>query len=170
MGLRTKRLALATLFGVVVFLSDVVLPSPLKYMFFVVHATLLCLGAIILRRMGATYVALIGGSLAAVWQFATAPFTFAFAVLYGLLVDGLIVVFKVIEDDYVMRRRLIAASAVGTVVVGGASFYTTVIVFGWFPRNVFIETAILVGGTLNGAVAGYLASLVWNKYLKDLAL
>lgn len=71
--LQSKRVAVATLFGAVIFVTKTVLPSPIGHMFIVVHALLLALGALLLRRMGATYVSVIGGVLTALWRTALAP-------------------------------------------------------------------------------------------------
>jgi hypothetical protein len=169
--LEPKRIALATVFGVVIFLSKAVAPSPLDKMFIVVHALLLALGALLLKRMGATYVALIGGTLAVLWRATWAPFSLVFALLYGLFVDGFLFLFKVrFGDGQVKTSRLVAAMTVCTAILGFMSYYTTVLLLGLLERNLLLELSILVVGTINGTVAGYLASIVWNKYLKSIKL
>jgi len=47
---KTKRVALATLFGVVIFLSKTIVPPPIDEILIVVQALLLALGALLLRR------------------------------------------------------------------------------------------------------------------------
>jgi len=171
MGLNTKTVTVATLFGAVIFVSKTVVPSPIDKMFIVVHALLLALGALLLRRMGATYVALIAGVLTALWRTALAPFTFVFDILYGLLVDGFFFIFKVnTADDDVKIGRLIASMTVSTALVGLLTYYVTVLSLGLLQRNLVLEVGILVIGTLNGVVAGYFASLIWNKHLKEAKL
>lgn len=92
---KTRRVALAAIFGAVIFLSKTFLPSPIDKMFILVPALLLALGALVLGRMGATYVATVGGILTALWRISMAPFTLIFAVLYGLLVDSLFFILKI---------------------------------------------------------------------------
>lgn len=169
---KTKRVALATLFGAVIFLSKTVMPSPIDKMFIVLHALLLVLGSLLLRRMGATYVAVIGGVLTALWRTALAPFTFVFALLYGLFVDGFFFIFKVKRAAFgsVETHRLVVSMSVSTALLGLISYYITVFIFGLVQRNPLLEVGILVIGTLNGAFAGYLASIVWNRYLKNVKL
>jgi len=163
----SKRVAVATLFGAVIFVSKTVLPSPVDKMFIVVHAALLALGALLLRRMGATYVAVVGGILTALWRSALAPFTFGFALLYGLLVDGLFLVFRVnTKGGEVNTRMVVAIMMVSTALTGFLSYYVTVFPFGLFQQNPAIDAAILAAGILSGMVAGYLASVIWNKRLK----
>lgn len=168
---KTKRVALATLFGAVIFLSKTVMPSPIDKMFIFLHALLLALGSLLLRRMGATYVAVIGGALTALWRTALAPFTFVFALLYGLLVDSFFFIFKVNPiEGRVKTSSLIASMTVSTALMGLISYYMTVFIFSLIQRNPLLEVSILAIGTLNGALAGYLASIIWNRYLKNVKL
>lgn len=168
---KTKRIALATLFGAIIFLSKIVVPSPIDKMFIGVHALLLALGALLLKKMGATYVAIIGGFLTALWRISFAPFTFVFALLYGLFIDIFFFIFKVnTTEGNVKTNRLVASMTVSTALVGLISYYTTVFIAGLLPRNPMLELSILIIGALNGSVAGYFTSIIWNKYLKKAKL
>lgn len=168
---KTKRVALATVFGVVVFLSKTFLPSPIDKMFSLPHALLLSLGALLLGTLGATYVAGIGGALTALWRIALAPFTFFFALLYGLLVDFFFFVLKAnTGEGNVKVSRLVASMAVTTALLGVSSYYTTVFIADLLPRNPMLELGILVMGTINGTIAGYFSSIIWNRYLKNFRL
>lgn len=167
---KTKRVTLATVFGVLLFFSKTVVPSPIDKMFIIIQALLLALGTLLLRRMGATYVALIGGVLTASLRPAMAPFTFVFALLYGLFVDIFFTLFKVNTESNVRTSRLIASMTLSTALVGITSYYTTVILFGLLQRNPILELNILVIGALNGTVAGYSASIIWNRHLKNVKL
>jgi len=161
----------ATLFGAVIFVTKTVLPSPIDKMFMFIHALLLALGALLLRRMGATYVSVIGGVLTALWRIALAPFTFVFALLYGLLVDGFFYIFKVnTADERVRTGRLITSMTLSTALVGLLSYYVTVFLLGLLQRNPILEVGILIVGTFNGTIAGYLASIIWKKHLKNAKL
>lgn len=167
MRVETKRLALSTLLGVVVFLSKTLVPSPFDKMFIVVQALILTLGGLLLRRMGATYVAVVGGVLTAFWRAESAPFTFVFALLYGLFVDGFLFIFKVNPtNDGVKTNSLVVSITLSTALIGLLSNYAAV-AFGLLPRNPMLEVGILIVGTLNGIAAGYLASIIWNRYLKN---
>jgi hypothetical protein len=136
-----------------------------------VHALLLALGALLLKRMGATYVAIIGGFLTAFWRLSTAPFTLIFALLYGLLVDFFFFIFKTNTlKDKVKSSKLVASLTVSTALVGLISYYSTVFLFDLLQRNPLLEVGMLIFGALNGAVAGYFTSIIWNKYLKNIKL
>lgn len=164
---KARRIAVATLFGALIFVSKVVVPSPIDKMFVVIQALLLALGALLLKRMGATYVAAIGGCLTALWRISFAYFTFIFALLYGLFVDIFFFVFNVKTDrDAVETSKLIALMTVSTALVGLISYYTTVFPFSLLPKNLVLEVSILIVGALNGSVAGYFASVIWNRHLR----
>jgi hypothetical protein len=164
----TRRVAIATIFGVLIFLTKTILPSPVNKVIVIVQALLLALGALLLEKMGATYVAVVGGFLTAMWNLALVPFTFFFAILFGMLVDGAFFLFRVdIVEGRVKANRLVAAMTVSTMLVGILSYYTTVHLLELIPRNLVMEVVIIVMGTISGAVAGYIAALVWNERLKD---
>ena len=140
-------------------------PSPINKMLVVIQALLLALGSLFVGTLGATCVALAGGILTALWNLALAPFTFLFALLYGLFVDSFFFLFKVdIVEGRVKASRLIGAMALSTMLVGISSYCTTAHLTGLVPRNLVTEIAIMIVGTVSGSVGGYLASIVWNRY------
>ncbi len=164
--MNSRKLTLSTLFGVAIFAFETALPTPIDKAFVLPQALLLSLGHLLLGAPGATYISLVGGLLTAVWRAAYAPFTIAFALLYGLLIDAISSVIKVrrVNND-VKPKRLIAAVTVSTVVVGLASYYTSVI-FRFFPRDLLLEVGILVAGVVNGLIGGYLSVVIWKRMFK----
>jgi hypothetical protein len=168
------------MFGVAIFISKIALPYPFDKVLVAFQALFLVLGALLMGRMGATYVSLVGGILMAFWRVAMAPFTFAFAVMYGLLVDGLILGFKAksVKGD-VKTSRMVAAVTVSTGIVGLASYYVTVFVVKIIARSPIVvpiagltinvvETGILIAGLINGLIAGYVATYIWKRNLRQL--
>ena len=165
--LHAKKVATATIFGVVIFVTKTVVPTPMNKMFIVVQALLLGLGSLLLNKKGATYVAVVGGVLTALSNIALAPFTFSFALLYGLLVDGLFFIFTVnTVNGKVKTTRSITAMTLSTVLVGLPSYYTSVWL-GLIPRNLPLEVTILSVGIVSGVIAGYFVSIIWNKQLAN---
>jgi len=162
-SLSPRKLALATIFGVIVFIFETVLPTPIDKAFTIIQAMLLSLGYLLLGVPGATYISLIGGSLTALWRTPLAPFTIAFALLYGLLIDSLSWVLKArgIKGD-VKERNLIVAVTLSTIIVGLASYFTAVI-FALLPRNPLMEITILALGVVSGLLGGYLSIVIWKK-------
>jgi len=168
------------MFGVAVFISKIALPYPFDKALIVFQALFLALGALLIGVMGATYVSLVGGVLTAFWRASMALFTLAFALMYGLLVDSLILVFKAKSSKGdVSSSRMVAAVTVSTGIVGLTSYYVTVFVvpiitrsptvvyIAGFAINV-VEVAILIAGLVNGLIAGYVASYVWKRNLRQL--
>lgn len=154
----TKRIAIATIFGTVIFVFKIVLPTPIDKMFVITQALLLALGSLLLGKMGATYVATVGGLLTTVWRVAFAPFSLIFAVVYGVLIDVFFYVFKVrVPHGDVKTSRLVASLTLSTAAIGLPSTYITVSI-GLMPMIPILYLIIIVIGIVNGAAAGYLAS------------
>ena len=169
LGKSTWRVALIALFGVIVFVSKVVIPSPIDKMTIVVQALFLILGSLLLRRLGATSVAAIGASLTILLRPHLPLLTIGFALIYGLLTDGFVSLFhvKAPEDD-VRAKRLVAAVTLSTTITGFASYYTTVHVLALLPRNLILEAIILVAGVINGFLGGCLAVVIWRRALRHM--
>ncbi|UCD95995.1 MAG: hypothetical protein JSV35_05730 [Candidatus Bathyarchaeota archaeon] len=170
-----RRIAIAIVFGVLIFLSKSLIPSPINKMLIVFQALLLALSSLMLRvharGFGATLTGLVGGCLTAMWDISLAPFSLIFALLFGLLVDGLFFAFGVDgEKRRVDAWRIVAGLTLATAIVGFSSYYTTTHLTGVIPRNIGLEVAILAMGTFNGAVAGYLTSVIWNRYRGNFSL
>ena len=166
----TQRITLVVLFGVAVFLSKALLPSPMDKMVVVFQALFLVLGSLLLRRLGATSVAAIGAVLTISLRPQLPFFTLMFALIYGLLTDGLTTIFDVkTADGDVRARRLVAAVTLSTTITGLASYYTTVHILSLLPRNPALETLIFVVGVINGLLGGYLAAVIWRKALRHIA-
>jgi hypothetical protein len=162
--IKSKRIAFAAIFGIVIFISKI-LPTPIDKMFIFVQGFLLATSSLLLGRLGATYVALIGGLLTTVWRVGFAPFSLIFAVLYGLLTDSFIYFFKVrLPHRDVKTNRLVVSLTLSTAVVGLLSTYTTVLM-GLMPMTSILYLIIIVVGIISGAVAGYFVSFLWKKHL-----
>jgi len=164
---KSKRLALATFLGVLIFVSKIPLVTPLDKAAIVVQALLLPLGYLVIGKLGATYVSIVGGLLTAILRPALSPFTLLFALLYGLLTDGFCILFKV-RASQLKTLRLTLSMGVSTALIGLISYYATVYAFPLLPRNPIMELVILVSGTLCGLVGGYVAAKIWRKYLSNI--
>jgi len=165
------RITLIALFGVTVFISKALLPSPLDKMVVVIQALFLALGSLLSRPLGATKVAAIGAALTIVLRPSLAPITLAFALMYGLLTDGFISIFHANVPEGEMRaKRLTAATTVSTAITGLASYYVTVHILALLPRNPILEIIILGVGVISGLLGGFLAALISRKALRHLVV
>ena len=159
----SRRYALAAIFGAIIFTSKIFAPSPMKDSVVIVQALLLGLGALLLTPLGATLVATIGGLLTASYTSQLAFFTIAFAVLYGLLVDGLMKLFRARVNEIEIRAHRVAlAITLSTAIIGFVAYGTT-IVLGLLPRNPAAEVFILAGGIVTGLIGGYLDVIIWRR-------
>jgi hypothetical protein len=161
-----RRIAIGALFGVVIFVSATVVPTPMDKMLIVVQATLLGLSSLLVKRLGATYAGTVAGLLISLSRAAYAPFSLIFAIAYGLLVDGSFRFFRVrMPDRNVQTRRVVASLTLSTAVVGLCSMYVTISI-GLMPMIPALYAIIIIVGIINGVAAGFVTSFIWNRYLK----
>ncbi|MCW4030224.1 MAG: hypothetical protein NWE92_11330 [Candidatus Bathyarchaeota archaeon] len=180
---RLQQLFIIALFGAIIFVANVFLPPPLNYLMIVVQAVLLAIAALFIHHVGAMYVGAVGGLLTALWNPSLGPFTFLFAFLYGVFVDLLLYLFKIQGNRMgVNQNRLIAAMAVSTLLIAVTSYSA----FAAFPeilsaagisyvslfvqRSPMLDAMVLFMGPATGAVAGYAAAYLWNKYLRHICV
>lgn len=148
----------------------------------VVQSLLLALAALFIRKVGATYVGAVGGLLTALGSPALGPFTFFFAFLYGVYVDVTIYLFRVKGTTLgVNQNRLIAAMTVSTLLIAISSYSAFAVFpeffnaqgFGYISlfiqRSLMLDVLVLIMGPITGMTAGYTASYLWNKYLRNMA-
>jgi hypothetical protein len=165
------------LFGSIIFVVNVFLPPPLNYVLIVVEAVLLALSGLFIRKLGATYVGAVGGLLTALGNPALGPFTFLFTLIFGILVDMFLFIFRInASREGVNRNRLMAAMALSTMLIGILSYSA----FAMFPqftgsglfiqRSPMLDALVLFMGPATGIVAGFAASYLWNKYLRHILI
>ena len=178
---KITRIFIIALFGSIIFVVNVFLPPPLNYVLIVVEAVLLALSGLFIKG-GASYVGAVGGLLTALWSPALGPLTFLFAFLFGVLVDAFLFFFRInATREGVNRNRLIAAMAIATMLIGLISYSAFALLPQFIPfakdyiglfiqRSTMLDALVLFMGPATGAVAGYAASYLWNKYLRNIQL
>jgi hypothetical protein len=180
---RLQRLFILSLFGSIIFVANIFLPPPFNYLMMVIQAVFLALSALFIKKAGAMYAGAIGGLLTALLSgSALGPFTFFFSFLFGVYVDLFIFAFKIKGTrEGVNRNRLIAAMTLSTLMIAVSSYSA----FALLPQsfnleriafvNLFVQPSpmltalVLFMGPATGAVAGYAAAYLWNKYLRYLS-
>ena len=164
MVLQSRSVALAALFGAMIAVSKIVMPSPIDKAVVIIQVVFLALSHLLLGNFGATSVALVGGVITAFWRASNALFTLTFALLYGLLVDVLSLALKVkTKEGEVETRKLTMTMTVSTAFVGAISYYVSVYLLALLPRAPVLEAGILTAGVINGVGGGYLAAVIWRK-------
>jgi uncharacterized membrane protein len=180
---KLQRLFIIALFGAIIFVANIFLPQPLNYLMMVVQAVFLALSALFIKRTGAMYAGAVGGLLTALLSGSSlGPFTFLFSFLFGVFVDLFLFVFKVKGmRGGVNQKRLIAAMALSTLMIAVSSYSA----FALLPQSFNLEkiayvslvvqpspmltALVLFMGPATGAVAGYAAAYLWNKYLRHIS-
>ena len=178
---KINQIFITALFASIIFVVNAFLPPPLNYILIVVEAVLLALSGLFIRG-GATYVGAVGGLLTALASPALGPFTFLFTFLFGVLVDCFLFIFRISgSPEGVNRNRLIAAMAVSTMLIGLLSYSAFALLPQFVPfaaqfssaglfiqRSTMLDALVLFMGPVTGGVAGYAASYLWNKYLRNI--
>ncbi len=180
---RIQKLFIIALFGSIIFVANIFLPPPLNYLIIVVQAVLLALSTLFIHKVGAMYVGAVGGLLTALGSPALGPFTFFFAFLYGAYVDLCVYLFKINGSRTgVNSKRLMAAMAVSTLLIAVSSYLAFSMAPDFFSaqgltamglfiqRSPMLDALVIFMGTATGAVAGYAAAYLWNKYLRHMSL
>jgi hypothetical protein len=166
---KAKRLFIVALFGSVIFVTRVFVPSPVDKLLIVVDAVLLALSALFIKKVGATYVGAVGGVLTGLWRPSLLPFSVIYAFIYGVMVDVFLFLFKVkATTEGVNRNRLMTAMAFNTLLIGFLTYYMTTVFPQLIQRYPVLDMLVLFMSPVTGAVAGYAASYLWNKYLKNI--
>lgn len=175
--MESRKLATATLLGVIVFLIKGPLLAPYADFLLIFEAILVGLGFALLGRGGATFVELVNGILLTAYEAiavpALAPFVLPLALLFGILVDLLGVSLHVREGSAVSGWRLAAAVTVSSAVTGVVAYFATLsalVSLGFLPNDpstdLILGLTVVVIGVAEGAAGGYLAARIWERNLK----
>jgi hypothetical protein len=162
----SRRVALASLFGVLILVSVGFLPAPTSDFLIIFEAFFLALSFLVVGRGGATYVGLVAGVLITFVKPSFFPLDLVFATMFGIFVDGTSLVFRAKRGNEAVTPRLVAAMTVSTGVVGFVSYYIAAVMTNLVPNQIGLDATVLIFGTVSGAVGGFAAARVWNKYLK----
>ncbi len=162
---RTRRIAIASLFGVIIFGIRGFIPAPSADFLIGIESFLLALTVIIIGRFGATYVEFVNGLILTPVKLSFAPFSLLLALL-GIQVDILSMLLRPKVGPDVRTGRIVAIMTISTATTGVISYYTTAILTSIVPYNPVLDITILVYGVVSGAVGGYLAVKVWKRNLR----
>jgi hypothetical protein len=179
---RLQRLFIIALFGAIIFVGNLFLPPPLNYLMMVVQSVLLALASLFIHKVGAIYVGAIGGLLTALVSPSLGPFTFIFALLYGVFVDVFMTIFRVKGTrEGVDRNRVMAVMTFSTLLIAIASYSAFAVFPDFFAaqglsyfslflqRSSMLDALVLFMGPATGVTAGYASAYLWNKYLRHIS-
>ena len=173
----TRRLATATLLGVIIFLIKGPLLAPYADFLLIFEALLVGLGFALLGKGGGIFVELVNGVLLTVYEAITvpalAPFVLPLALLFGALVDFVGTYLRVRIGGTVNARRLALTVTVSSAVTGTVAYFATLsalVSLGFLPNDpvtdIILGATVIAVGVVEGAAGGYLAARTWEKNLK----
>lgn len=166
--MQVKTIGFSALLGATIFLEKIIFPPPYDKLFTVfIQAALLTIGFLIAGPIGPMLAGVISGALMTIVRPEFFAMTFFFAALYGLLISMFMAAFGVNQQRRVSKKRLLVSSALASAIVGSLSSLTS-IYLGVIVFNISIVVGIMVAGIVEGALGGYLASIVWEKSLRYL--
>jgi hypothetical protein len=161
----TRRVALASLFGGLIFAVMGFVPAPTSDYLIVFQAFFLALSFLVVGRGGATYVGTVSGLLITAVKPGFFPYDLVFSLLFGVLVDLLAIAFRSKNGSSARTGRLVAALTISTGVVGFTAYYVTAVLTNLVPNDLFLDLTVLIFGVAMGAIGGFLAARVWNRNL-----
>jgi hypothetical protein len=174
--LETRKLATATLFGVIIALVKAPFTFPVTDYLIIVEVPILALSFLLLGRGGATYTGLVNGVLQSAVKVSFFPFDLIFAVSYGALVDVFGTLLKVRAAEKTNARRLALALGLASTVLGVSIAYVFLalnlspgINLSSYSTSTLLEVVygpIVVWGIISGTLGGYISDRVWEKNLK----
>lgn len=164
---RSRRVALASLFGVLILVTMGFLPAPTSDFLIVIEAFFLALSFLVIGRGGATYTGLVAGLLITAVKLSFFPLDLVFALFFGVMVDVTSLAFGAKRAQDARTARLVAAVTISTGLVGFVAYYVTAVLTNIVPNQIGLDITILIFGIASGAAGGYAAARVWNKYLKS---
>jgi hypothetical protein len=174
--LETRKLATATLFGVIIALVKAPFTFPITDYLIIVEVPILALSFLLLGRGGATYTGLVNGVLQSAVKVSFFPYDLIFAVSYGALVDVFGTLLKVRTAEKANARRLALALGLASTVLGVSIAYVFLalnlspgINVSSYSTTTLLEVIygpIVVWGIISGTLGGYISDRLWEKNLK----
>lgn len=162
--MKSRDIALSSLFGVVIFSQKLLLPAPYdKFISLFLQITLLCLAFLTAGVKGPIITGVISGLLTTIMRGELPLMTFIFALLYGVLVSAFSFLFRVVEAGHLRRGRLMSSALIATLLVGIASSSVT-IALGLMPFDPMLVAAMLCAGGLQGLGGGYISYVLWTRH------
>ncbi len=172
----TRKLATATLLGVVIAVVKAPFTFPITDYLIIVEVPMLALSFLLLGKGGATYTGLVNGVLQSAVKVSFFPYDLLFAISYGALVDIFGTILHVRNEGRTSTWRLTVALGLASTVLGVSIAYVFLALnlssglgITGFSTATLVEVVyvpIVVWGIVSGALGGFLSARVWEKNLK----
>jgi hypothetical protein len=175
--LETRKLATATIFGVIIAVVKAPFTFPVTDYLIIIEVPILALSFLLLGRGGATYTGLVNGAIQSLVKVGLFPYDLIFAVSFGALVDIFGTVLNVRKEGKTSAVRLAGALGLASTVLGVGIAYVF-LALNLSPGTIDVSTystsellelvyvPIVVWGILSGIFGGYFSAKVWERNLK----
>ncbi len=174
--METRKLATATLFGVVIAVIKAPFTFPVTDYLIIVEVPILALSFLLLGRGGATYAGLVNGAIQSAFKAGLFPYDLIFAVSFGFLVDLFGTVLRARDDAKTSASRLAAALGLASAVLGVSIAYVFlalnlsagVDLSGYSTTEVIevVYAPIVIWGVISGVIGGFLSARLWERNLR----
>ena len=171
----TRKLATATVFGVIIAAVKAPFPFPITDFLNIVEVPMLGLSFLLLGEGGASYSGLVNGMISSVAKVGFFPLNLIFGFAYGVLVDVFGSLFRARGKEKTSTRRLMAALAAASTLLGVGITYVTLafnvnpsVSFPGYTTAALLEVVYLptvTWGVLSGVVGGFVSARVWDRGL-----
>jgi hypothetical protein len=175
--LDTRKLATATLFGVVIAVVKAPFTFPVTDYLIIIEVPILALSFLLLGKGGATFTGFVNGVLQSAVKVAFFPYDLIFAVSYGALVDIFGTLLNVRSAGKASARRLTVALGLASTVLGVSIAYvflalnlTPSLGISGYTTTTLIEVVyvpIVIWGIASGALGGFVSARLWERNLKS---
>jgi hypothetical protein len=161
----TRKIALASLFGVLILAITGFIPPPTSDYLIIFQSFFLGLSYLLVGRGGATYVGAVSGLLITFVKFNFFPLDLVFSIIFGVLVDLTAEGFRARDGQRVRTGRLAASLMVSSGIVGFLAYYVTAVATNLVPNEFVLDLSVLIFGVVSGGIGGVAAARVWNRNL-----
>ena len=161
----SRRVALASLFSVLIVAITGFIPPPNSDYLIVFQSFFLALSFLVVGRGGATYVGAVSGLLITFAKINFFPLDLVFSTTFGLLVDVFAIALRAKEGPRARTWRLAGALMASTGIVGFIAYYVTAVATNLVPNEFILDLTVLIFGVASGGVGGAVAGKLWNRNL-----
>jgi hypothetical protein len=146
-------------------MEKIIIPAPYDKMVTVfIQITLLMLGYLMMGLSGSFFISVLSGTLLAFVRSEFLLMTLFLSVTYGVLLGISAELLKVKSGVSINLRRLLLSSTISSVLVGSIGIGLTMML-GLIPISWSLFAIMLVSGVVQGALGGYVAGILWRRYL-----
>jgi RsiW-degrading membrane proteinase PrsW (M82 family) len=162
----SRRIALASLFGVLILATMGFVPAPTSDYLIVFQSFFLALSLLVVGRGGATYVGLVSGLLITIVKIGFFPYDLVFSLSFGVMVDAFGGAFHAREGPRARTWRLVACMTLSTGIIGLVAYYVTAVsILKLVPNDFLLDFTVLIFGVVSGGIGGAMAARLWNRNL-----